>query len=322
MSTLLLRGNDVLKLLEMSEVIEAVEQAFKNLGHEQAQMPPKAYLVLAHGDFRAMPAAIPGAVGMKWVNVHPQNSPRGLPTVMAIIIYNDPDTGYPLAIMDATHITAYRTGASAAIASKCLARHDPHTLGIVGAGRQAYTQILAHVQVFDLKLIKIFDLSGATVEKLIGSFPKYPIKACSLEETAASDIVCTLTPARVPFLKKEWIIPGTHINAIGADAEGKEELDPAILKEAIVVVDDLRQASMAGEINVPISKGMFSVDEVYGTLSEIIVGRKQGRRDGSAITIFDSTGLAIEDIAVAKHIYEKAKREAASYISLDIIEAV
>jgi alanine dehydrogenase len=174
---------------------------------------------------------------------------------------------------------------------------------------------------FDLKLIKAFDLSIATVEKLIKSFPKHHIKACSLEETAASDIVCTLTPARVPFLKKEWIMPGTHINAIGADAEGKEELEPAILKEAIVVVDDVRQASMAGEINVPISKGIFSIDEVYGTLSEIIVARKRTKRGGNEVTVFDSTGVAIEDVAIAKHIYEKAKMEAASYISLDIIEA-
>jgi alanine dehydrogenase len=127
MSTLLLRGNDVMKLLEMPAAIEAVERAFKDLGNGQAQMPPKTYLALDRGDFRAMAASLPGAVGMKWVNVHPQNPSRGLPTVMAIIIYNDPDTGFPVAIMDATHITAYRTGATAVIASKYLARQDSQT---------------------------------------------------------------------------------------------------------------------------------------------------------------------------------------------------
>jgi alanine dehydrogenase len=320
MATLMLRGNDVLKLLDMPGVIEAVEQAFKDLGSGQAQMPPKAYLVLDRGDFRAMAASLPGIVGMKWVNVHPQNPSRGLPTVMAIIIYNDPDTGFPLAIMDATHITAYRTGATAAIASKYLARQDSQTLGIIGAGRQAYTQIMAHRQMFDLKLIKVFDRSRNAVERIIRSFPKDHIRACSLEETAASDIVCTLTPERVPYLKNEWVTPGTHINAIGADAEGKEELEPAILQEAVVVVDDIRQASMAGEINVPITKGIFSIDKVYGTLSEIIVARKRGRTDRNEVTVFDATGIAIEDVAVAKHVYEKAKTRAASYISLDIIE--
>ena len=122
---------------------------------------------------------------------------------------------------------------------------------------------------------------------------------------------------RVPFVKKEWIVPGAHINAVGADAEGKEELEPAILKGAMVIVDDLRQASAAGEINVPIAKGIFSADEVYGSLGEIIVGRKQGRKSREAITVFDSTGVAIEDLAVAKLIYGKA-RKSGDYPSIDI----
>ncbi len=318
MPTLLLSQEAVRDLLNMPEVIKVVEQAFRDWAQGKGSMPAKAYLLLDQGDFRAMPAALPEAAGVKWVNVHPQNSSRGLPTVMAIMIYNDPQTGYPLAVMDATDITAYRTGATAAIASKYLARPDSHTLGVIGAGRQAYTQIEAHSQLFDLKLIRVHDRSRDAAQKLISFFPGYHLKACSLEETAASDIVCTLTPARVPFLKREWIVPGTHINAVGADAAGKEELDPAILKEAMVIVDDIRQASVAGEINVPITEGTFAIDEVYGTLGEIIVGRKQGRKDKDVITVFDSTGVAIEDLAVAKLIYGKAKKSG-SYMSLDII---
>ncbi len=319
MSTLLLSRSDVWNLLQMSPVIEAVEQAFKDWGRGKAQMPAKAYLVVDRGDFRAMPAALPGAAGMKWVNVHPQNSSLGLPTVMATLIYNDPLTGYPLAVMDAAEITAYRTGATAAIASKYLAREDSCTLGIIGAGHQAHTQLLAHAKLFELRLIRVFDCSEAAVEKLINSFPEYPVRGCSLEETAASDIVCTMTPVREPLLKKEWVIPGTHINAIGADAEGKEELEPSILKEATVVVDDLRQASAAGEINVPFKKGLFRIEDVYATLSEIIVGEKQGREDKKVVTVFDSTGVGIEDIAVARLIYEKAK-QVGGYLSLDLVE--
>jgi alanine dehydrogenase len=318
MPTLFINQKTIRDSLKMPEIITVVEQAFRDLAQGKGSMPAKAYLLLKEGDFRAMPAALPEAAGVKWVNVHPQNLSRGLPTVMAIMIYNDPQSGYPLAVMDATDITAYRTGATAAIASKYLARQDSHTLGIIGAGRQAYAQIEAHVQLFSLSLIKICDRSREAVQKLIGFFPELPLKECSLEETAASDIVCTLTPARIPFVKKEWIVPGTHINAIGADAEGKEELDPAILKEAMVVVDDLRQASAAGEINVPITKGIFAIDEVYGTLGEIILGKKQGRKDKYINTVFDSTGVAIEDLAVAKLIYEKAKKSG-SYLSLDII---
>lgn len=318
MPTLFLNRKETRDLLNMPEVIKAVEQAFRDWAEGKGSMPAKAYLVLEQGDFRAMPAALPGAAGVKWVNVHPENPSRGLPTVMAIIIYNDPQTGYPLAIMDATDITAYRTGATATIASRYLARQDSHTLGIIGAGRQAHTQIEAHMQIFDLKLINVFDRSRETTLQLIKSFPQYPLKECSLEEAAASDIVCTLTPAREPYLKKEWIVPGTHINAIGADAEGKEELEPSILKEAMVVVDDLRQASIAGEINVPIAKRLFSINEVYGTLVEIVVGMKQGRKDRNAITVFDSTGVAIEDLAVAKLVYGKALK-GGNYMSMDIM---
>jgi alanine dehydrogenase len=318
MSTLFLSKNDVRSILNIEDVIKAVEQAFKDLALGRAKMPSKAYLVLEKGDFRAMPGAIPGAAGMKWVNVHPQNRQSGLPTVMAIIIYNDPATGYPLAVMDATDITAYRTGAAAAIASKYLARKDSHTLGIVGLGRQSYTQLMAHSEVFDIRQVKVLDQRADAAERFIKSLPAHSIKACSLQETVDSDIVCTVTPAREPFLKSEWVQPGTHINAIGADAEGKEELEPALLKKAVVVVDDLRQAAAAGEINVPVRNGLFKIEEVYATLGEVIAGKKQGRKDRKAITIFDSTGLAIEDVAVAKLVYDKAMKSG-GYLSLDFV---
>jgi len=131
--------------------------------------------------------------------------------------------------------------------------------------------------------------------------------------------VCTLTPSRDPIVKKEWISAGTHINAIGADAEGKEELEPSILKEAVVVVDDIRQASAGGEINVPIKEGVFTVGQIYGTLAELVVGSKKGRTDDKAITVFDSTGIAIEDLAVAKLIIEKAQQMGV-YPTIDLVE--
>jgi alanine dehydrogenase len=318
MPTLILNREEVLELLDIKEIIAAIEQAFKDWARGAGGMPPKSYLPLEKGDFRAMPAALPGAAGMKWVNVHPRNPARGLPTVMAVIVYNDPDTGYPLAVMAAADITAYRTGTTAAIASKCLARRDSATLGVIGAGRQAYSQIRAHTQIFDLRQVRVFDLSHEVAQRLIAAFPDLPLRECSLEETAGSDIVCTLTPSREPYLKRDWIAPGAHINAIGADAEGKEELDPAILKEAMVVVDDARQARLAGEINVPISKGLYSADEIYGSLGEIVAGMKPGRKDHNTITVFDSTGVAIEDVAVAKLLYGKAAGRK-RYLSVDMV---
>ena len=319
MSTLVLTRNDVRGLLDMAEVIEAVEQAFRYWQQGQAVMPPKAYLTLEHGDIRAMPSAIPGSAAVKWANVHPQNRSRGLPTVMAVLIYSDPETGYPLAVMDATEITAYRTAATAAIASRYLARRDSRTLGIIGAGQQAHTQIAAHAALFELELVKVYDCSADASARLIDSLPDRPLRSCPLEEAAEADIVCTLTPAKEPFLKREWVRPGTHINAVGADANGKEELEPSILKDAIVVVDDMRQSTAGGEINVPLRKGLISVEDVYGTLGEIIAGNKLGRTDERSITVFDSTGLAIEDVAVASIVYRKA-RQRGGYLSLDLVE--
>jgi alanine dehydrogenase len=317
-STLLLDRKAVNSLINMPDVLNAVEEAFTMWGEGKGNMPAKAYLLVDHGDFRAMPAALPGCAGMKWVNAHPHNQSHNLPSVMAIMILNDPETGYPLAIMDATEITAYRTGAAAAIASKFLARKDSRTLGIVGAGRQAYTQILAHAELFNLNSISVFDISETAVNSLISSLPEFMIRSVSIQEAVHSDIVCTLTPSRVPIVKKEWIIRGTHINAIGADAAGKEELDPLILKDATVVVDDIRQASGGGEINVPIQKGLYCADDVYGTLAELVLGKKTGRTDDKAITVFDSTGVAIEDVAVAKLLFEKAQ-QSRGYPSIDLI---
>ena len=318
MSTLLLDKQAVNSLLNMKEVLTTVEQAFRTWGEGKGNMPSKAYLTVDNGDFRAMPASLPGHAGMKWVNAHPGNRSHNLPSVMAVLVYNDPETGYPLAIMDSTNITAYRTGAAAAIASKYLARPESSSLGIIGAGTQAHTQIIAHMEFFKLASINTYDISPDSVEKLASDLPEFPIKACSIEETAGSDILCTLTPSRKPVVMNDWISVGTHINAIGADGAGKEELEPEILKRAIVVVDDIKQSSAGGEINVPVQKGIYSIKDIHGTLADLILGKVPGRTDSQAITVFDSTGIAIEDIAVAGLIYEKA-RQSGDYPTIDLV---
>jgi alanine dehydrogenase len=319
MPTLFLSKSQVLPLLAMKEIVDIIEETFGEWALGKVIMPPKSYLTLDKGDFRAMPASIPGAAGLKWVNVHPGNSIRGLPTVMAVIIYNDPETGYPLAVMVGTDITAYRTGAASAVASKYMARRDSKTLGLVGAGRQAYTQLMAHAAIFDLKLIRVYDIRPDAVRQLIQAFPEYLIEARSLPETVASDIVCTATPAREPVIKKEWVMPGTHINAVGADAPGKEELEPDILQDARIVVDDMKQASTSGEINVPLSKGWLDPGRVHGTLGEVVARMKIGRESPNEVTIFDATGLAFEDIACAHFLYQKVKGKT-GYLWLDLID--
>ncbi|MBI2853792.1 MAG: ornithine cyclodeaminase family protein [Chloroflexi bacterium] len=321
MTTLLINRKAAVGLLDMSEIMDAVEQAFRDDAEGRSIMPAKTYVQLERGDFRAMPAALPGAAGIKWVNVHPNNRRYGLPTVMAVFIYSDPGNGYPLAIMDATDLTAYRTAASSACATKFLARRNARTLGLIGAGRQAQMHLISHALLLPLEKVKVYDVRPAAVDAFIAQFQQYNVVPASIEEAADSDIVCTLTPATKPVVLSQWIKPGTHINAVGADAPGKEELDPSILTKARVIVDGLDQASHGGEINVPISRGLYSREQIWATLGQVITGKKPGRENDQQITIFDSTGLAIEDLAAARVVYRKAER-LGTYPQIDMINSI
>jgi alanine dehydrogenase len=231
---------------------------------------------------------------------------------MAVIMLIDPKTGAPQAIMDGTKITAVRTGAAAGVATKYLARAGSSKLGIVGAGVQASTQLEFMLQVADISEVRVYDVDDESKNRFVAWASKdHPdvkfIPAAGVEEVATnSDIICTVTPSRKPVIINEWVDYGTHINAIGADAPGKEELDPAILKRSKVVIDDWEQAWHSGEINVPVSKGLIDRSDIHGEIGEIIVGKKKGRASPREVTVFDSTGLAIQDTVVAKLLYKKA----------------
>jgi len=312
--TLLLSRQQIEEFLSMNEVLNVVGNAFKLKAQGKAIMPPKLYLDVPEyqGDFRAMPAYINGSAGLKWVSVYPNNRRQNLPSVMATIILCEPKNGCPLAIMDGTYITAMRTGAAGGVAVKYLARSDSSIVGMVGAGTQAETQLLAISEVLPkIDEVKVFDkqkdVSLRYVQKMGAKLNINIRLAETIREAAEADIVVTTTPSRKPIVEKEYIRPGTHINAIGADAKGKQELEADLLKGAKIIVDDIEQASHSGEINVPLSEGLIEVNDVYGTLGEIIASMKKGRENDEDITVFDSTGLAILDIICAKLTYEKAK---------------
>ncbi len=309
MKTLVLTERDVREVLTMDETMKAVERAFELHALGKTQMPPKVYLNFENGDLRAMPAYLDGKAGVKWVNSHPENPKLGLPTVMAVIVYNDPKTGFPLAIMDGTHVTNYRTGAAGGIAAKYLARKNSRVFGFVGCGRQAYTQLLALKEVFEIEEVRAYDVSEKNAERFVEFCEGLGVSAGTfgIERVCDCDVLTTTTPSRRPVVREEWIGEGTHINAIGADAPGKQELDEGILLKAKIVVDDIEQAVHGGEINVAISKGVIKPEDVYATLGEVIAGLKPGRERDDEITVFDSTGLAIQDIAVADVVYRKAK---------------
>jgi alanine dehydrogenase len=318
LKVLLLSRKDVEEIISMRETIEAVEEAFRAKGLGKVQMPPKSYVYFNRyqGDFRVMPAYLEDmdAAGVKIVNVHPKNpQERGLPTVMATILLLDPKTGAPLAIMDGTLITNMRTGAGGAVAAKYLARKDSRVVAMVGAGVQARTQLIALNEVFDIDEVRVSDVVEGKAEKYAEEMGgQLGIKIEPMvdvgEAIEGADIVVTVTTARGPIVKDEWISAGMHINAIGADAPGKQELDPNILKRAKIVVDDLKQALHSGEVNVPLSEGIIARGDIYAELGEVVTGKKPGRTSRDEITIFDSTGLAIQDIATDWKVYQKARK--------------
>tara|TARA_B100000315_G_C14581357_1_gene590648 strand:+ start:1026 stop:2015 length:990 start_codon:yes stop_codon:yes gene_type:complete len=313
-STIILTEKEIRPLVSIKKAMGAVEKAFLYFGQGKTQMPPKLYINLKkyNGDFRAMPAAIDPmkACAIKWVNVHPDNRKKGLPTVMGLMILSDPTNGLPLAIMDATYATALRTGAAGGVAAKYLARGDSKVVSLVGCGAQARTQLKALLENFPIKEVKIWAHKKAYYSAFLKNIkiPKLNFISCSkIEECVKnSDIIVTTTPSRKPLIKLKWLKKGVHINAIGADAKGKQELESLILKKSKVVVDAWEQAAHSGEINVALRKKIISKKDIYADIGQIVSGKIKSRTNNQEITIFDSTGLAIQDIAIAQLIYKSA----------------
>jgi alanine dehydrogenase len=316
--TILLKQSEIKDLINMKEVIEAVETAFIAYAKREVNMPPKEYLFFPDGDLRIMPCYIRGReeAAVKCVNVHPQNPLKHeLPTVMAIIEVVDPETGFPLAVMDGTWITDMRTGAAAGVATKYLAHPDSESLGIVGAGRQACTQLMALNEVMDIKKAKVFCRTcsiRSNFAKTASEKYGFEVEAVDSPQKAVEnvDVVVTTTPSRKPLIKADWISPGTHINAMGADAPTKQELETALLQKSKIVIDSWEQASHSGEINVPVAQRIIKRKDIHAKLGNIIIGKRPGR-EGKEITIFDSTGLAVQDAVTGWQVYRRAKEKVA-----------
>ena len=311
---------DVKKILNEKKALFLAQETFLAMSQKKVFMPPKMYLVLSNSaDFRAMPAFLEtsgvgegGVCGLKWISVFPQNMALGQPTVIGTILLNSPKTGALKAILEANTITAMRTAAAAALASTRMANPEPKVLALVGAGIQAGYQLEAHLDLYSFDSIRVWGFQEGEAQNFVkrrattkNLIPCLDVESCVQE----ADIVITCTSSRGPLVKRGWLKPGVHINAIGADAKGKQELDPEILLNSRIIVDDWEQASHSGEINVPISEGLLTRGSVYGDLSEVVSGQKEGRENPAQMTVFDSTGLAALDIYFAGHVYDQwAKR--------------
>ncbi|MHA2424045.1 MAG: ornithine cyclodeaminase family protein [Candidatus Thorarchaeota archaeon] len=314
---LILSQKEVESCLPMAKAIEAVKEAYIAYASERVQIAPVVHLDVEkyHGEVDIKSGFVEDfdLIGTKIASGYYENHKLGLPPGVAVIVLMDLKTSMPIAIMDGTYITACRTGAAGAVAAGELARKDSHIVGVIGAGTQGRMQILALQEKFSIEEIRVwdkFEASSQTYAEEMLERLGIPVTAHSEPEKVVrgADILVTVTPSREAIVNVDWIAEGMHINAFGADGPGKQELDPLIMKRANkIVVDSLAQCVRIGEIQHALTQGIITESTVHAEIGQILIGEKPGRQGNDEVTVFDSTGIAAQDIAAAKIVYEQAK---------------
>jgi alanine dehydrogenase len=320
--TLILGRTDMIGLLTPAEYNDCVEHAYRMHALGRVSMEPKGHIVIEQhpGEWEVMPSYIeddpgtgrPEAAACKWVSIREDNRRFELPAVFSILVYTHPETGFPLAICDGSHHTLMRTGSSAAVSAKWLARPGSRVLAIVGAGSVGQGSLLTCAGLFPWAEVRIWSRSQESVDRFLAEMrPRVPELALTgstdVERVVRdADVIVTGTHARSWLIDDAWVSPGAHIAALGADLAGEQELDPRILQRARVFVDDIRQCREDGEINVALREGQIAEADVAGELGQVIVGELEGRQSDDQITVFDSTGIALQDSATVPLEYERA----------------
>lgn len=312
---LVLSQTDVLDLLSLGDCIDAVERAFALHAEGRTLGPGVLSVPATEGGFHIKAAGLVGErsyFAAKTNANFPANPRRfGLPTIQGMVVLADAETGEPLAVIESGSVTALRTAAATGVAAKFLARRDARTATIVGCGVQGEMQLAAIAAVLPLQKAWLLDLEHARAERLAARAQA----SLGLEVQAAknlrdalrgSDVCVTCTPARRAFVTPADVAPGTFIAAVGADAQGKQELDPALVASSTVVADVLAQCAEIGELQHVLAAGLMAREQVHAELGEVVSGRRPGRARSDEITIFDSSGTALEDVAAAIAVYEKA----------------
>ena len=298
----LFTSEHVYEAVSPQRAVEAVRDAFVAYAGGEWTMPPKVYVpAYPAGDFRAMPAQGGGFALLKWICSFPGNVSRGLPTVMGTVLLSDASCGKLLALLDAASLTALRTGAAAVLAAETLAREDATTVAVVGAGVNG--KAVARTFRARGRDVAIFDLDPARLEAAASELGVSV--AGSQEEALAADVVATVTPGKSVLLREGSLSPGQHVSLMGADGPDKCEIAPAELQRVSAFCDDWDQASHAGDLAHAVEAGLLVREDVT-ELGLVLSGEARGRRAADETTVFDSTGLAIQDLAIALAAYEVA----------------
>jgi alanine dehydrogenase len=290
----------VLRAIEPYEAIERVRDGFVEYAGNEWQMPPKVYLDASpNGDFRAMPAKGAGLAILKWVTSFPRNPEAGLPVVMGMICVSSAGDGEPLALVDVRAVTALRTGAVAAVAAQELAREDARTVGMIGCGLHG-TWAARCLAAAEYGPGICFDPDPEAAGQLAGELGW---EAGSREDALACDVVTCVTPGNEPVVSAGDLRPGLHLNMLGADGPGKAEAEPEAVARCQLFCDEWIQASHGGELTGAVEAGLVTRDQVV-ELGEVLTGAHPGRSAPDGVTLFDSTGLAIQDLALCLALIE------------------
>lgn len=313
---LILSEREVRSLIDIEELIAALARAHVQYSTGQAVMPVRLVVPLPQIDGRI--TSMPGylnedkALGMKVVTYFQKNPQRNLPAILATIMLFSAETGKMIAAMDGTYITTIRTACASALATRALANPETPVLGILGAGVQARSHILALSRVRKLQRIKIFSPSGTSalaVKRDLEAEIGVPIEVAKSAEASVrdADLVVTATTAKAPIVKSDWLKPGVHINAVGSHRPDLRELDGATLSRSKVVVDS-REAIMAecGDILLALKEKSVSESVIHAEIGEVLAGTKAGRSSAGEVTLYKSVGIAIQDVATAQLVYHKA----------------
>jgi ornithine cyclodeaminase/alanine dehydrogenase-like protein (mu-crystallin family) len=318
--TLVLTRPQVGAFMTAADYLAAADEAFRALATGRATAPPPMHIPTEGGGFHAKGARLQTAGGRDYVAVKvngnfPSNpKTNGLPTIQGVIALSDATNGSLLAVMDTIEITLRRTAAATALAATCLARPDANTLAIIGCGDQARAQLSALANEFRLRKVVVWDIDADAATAFAADASAHlgfaAVRANTLREaTLEADIVVTCTTAVRPILNSADIRPGTFIAAVGADHPHKSEIAPGLMARAKVVVDVLEQCAVMGDLHHAIAAGVMTTRDVHATLGALVVGQQAGREDDEEITLFDSTGTAVQDIAAAARVYECALAE-------------
>lgn len=322
----IVNNNEVIESLKMSQVIELVESVYIEKSKGNTETWPTVFNEFEKGkadlDIKSGYLKSEDIFGHKTVTWFGDNTSKNLPTLSGVIMVFSGITGLPIGVVDAYHITGMRTGAAGALGAKYLAKENSKNLLIIGAGNQAIFQIAATLSLIStIDRVQVTALNSEEVKKFVSSiksrledeFGIYPddviFEAVEDIEAAVkdSDIIITVTPSRKPIIKKEWVQKGTHISCIGADMEGKQEIESEIMSKALIFVDDVVHCKEVGEIELPLKSGVIQDSNIIGELGDLILKKVKGRTSDEQITIYDATGMAILDIATANLVLKQAE---------------